>query len=69
LYRFNEGINGFVLLLIEQKVQAFEIGARGLSIVDAQLAQVESGGQPPQAKGGRQANQNPYEVKFHASLP
>ena len=61
----NESVNGFVLLLVEQKIQPFEIGPGCLSIVDAQLAQVQSRGQPTQAKCSGQANQNPNEIKFH----
>ena len=36
-----------------------------MAIVDAQLAQVQSRGQPTQAKCSGQANQNPNEIKFH----
>ena len=37
---FDEGVDGLVLLLVEQVVQAFEIGLGGLPIFQPQLTQV-----------------------------
>ena len=42
LYGFNERINGLVLLLIEQEIQAFEISFGGLLVFNAQLAQIQA---------------------------
>ena len=41
LYGLDESVNRLVLLLIEQVVEAFEIGLRRLSIFKAQLAQIQ----------------------------
>ena len=65
LNRLDEGVNGLILLFIEQVIKPFEISPWCLAVGDAQLAQVETGGQPTQAKSHGQAQQNPGQVKFH----
>ena len=50
---FDERVDGFVLLLIEQVVQALEVGARCLSVGNAHLAQIEARGNPAQRKSSR----------------
>ena len=69
LNRFDEGIDGLVLLLVEQEIQTLEIGFRGLAIFKAQLAQIEPRGQPTQAEGQWQTEQDPAQVKVHAGQP
>ncbi len=57
LHRFDEGIDGLVLLLVEQVVQALEIRLGGAAVLLAQLAQVEARGQPAQPKAsGKPSN-------------
>ena len=41
LHRLDEGVYGLVLLLIEQEVQALEIGLGRLAVFNAQLPQVQ----------------------------
>ena len=53
LDRFNEGVYGLVLLLVEQKIQAFEIGFGCPAVFHAHLAQIESGREPTQHKRHR----------------
>ena len=69
LYGLDKGIDGFVLLLVEQKVQAFEVRLGSLAVVGTHLAQIPAGSQPAQHKGRRQAQQNPSQIKFHARRP
>ena len=68
LNSFNERINGLVLLLIEQVIQTLEVGTRRLQVVDAHLAQIQSGRQPAQAKSHRQGHQNPTQIQFHKKV-
>ncbi len=42
LHGLDERINGLVLLLIEQEIQAFEVGLGRLAVFNAQLAQVQA---------------------------
>ena len=46
LHRLDERVDGLVLLLIEQEVQATEVGLRRLPVLELQLAQVEARGEP-----------------------
>jgi hypothetical protein len=64
LHGFNEGVNGLVLLLVEQKVQSLEVSLGCLAVLDAQLPEVQPGGQPAQGEGDWKPEQNPGEVKF-----
>ena len=64
----NEGVNGLVLLLVEQKVQAPEIGFGCLPVFQAQLAHVQPRGQPAQYKGHGQAHQDQGRIKVHGVL-
>ena len=66
LHRLDEGVDGLVLLLVQQEVQAAKVGLGRLPVLDAQLAQVQARGQPAQHEGDRQAPQDPAEVKVHA---
>jgi hypothetical protein len=63
----DEGIDGFVLLLVEQQVQALEIGARRITAVATELPQIEARAQPAQRKGHRQSDQQPLKVEVHQS--
>ena len=65
LHSLNESVYGLVLLLIEQKVQALEIGLGRQAVVHTQLTQVEPRGQPSQHKGQWQRPQQPTQVKVH----
>ncbi|MNT38325.1 hypothetical protein D3C72_1745110 [compost metagenome] len=65
LYRLYEGINGLVLLLVEQEVQPFEVGLGCTAVLGTQLAQVKPRRQPAENKGDWQAQQDPAQVKFH----
>ena len=69
LYGFDEGVDGLVLLFVEQVVQALEVGARGLAVGDAQLAQVQARGDPAQGKSQWQADQDPGQVKLQRGSP
>ena len=59
LHGLNKGINGLVLLLVEQVVQPFEVGLGGALAFQAHLAPIHARGQPAQHKGQGQAQQNP----------
>src|SRR5690606_24712628 len=65
LYRFDEGIDGLVLLFIEQQVQALEVGLGRSAVLAAQLPQVHARGAPAQQKGKRKGQQQPVEIEFH----
>ena len=65
LNRLDEGVNGLVLLLVEQEIQASEVGLGRPAVFEAQLAQIEARRHPPQYKCDRQAQQQPAYVKFH----
>ena len=67
LYGFNKGINGLVLLLVEQEIQPFEVGLGGAAVFAADLAQVKARGEPAQHKCRGKAQQNPGDIKFHAA--
>ena len=61
----DEGVNGLVLLLVEQQTQSFEVGSWSVAVFLVRLAQVQAGGHPTQREGGRQRQQQPREVKVH----
>ena len=65
LNRLDEGVDGLILLLVEQVVQALEVGLGRATVLVAQLAQVKTRGQPAQHEGDGQAQENPAEIKFH----
>ena len=67
LHGLDEGIDGLVLLLVEQEVQALEIGLGRLPVFHAELAQVQARRQPAQHEGQRQAQQDPGEIKVHGA--
>ena len=50
LDRFNEGVDCLILLFIEQEIQTLEIGVGRLMVLNAQLAQIQAGGDPAQAE-------------------
>ena len=62
---FNEGVDGLVLLLIEQEVQPPEIGFGRLPVLETQLTHIEPRCQPPEHKGHGQAHQDQSGVKVH----
>ena len=66
LHGFDEGVDGLVLLLVEQVVEALEIGLGGLAVLEAQLTQVDAGGKPSQHEGDGEPQQEPAQVKVHA---
>ncbi|MCY1554473.1 hypothetical protein D9M68_910470 [compost metagenome] len=66
LHRFDEGVDGLVLLFIEQVVQSAEIGFGCLPAFHAPLAQVETGRAPSERECQRQAPKQPGEIKVHA---
>ena len=63
---FNKGINGLVLLLVKQKIQALEVGFGGTPVLQSHLPQIKTGREPAQHKRHWQAQQNPAKVKVHA---
>ena len=65
LHGLDEGIDGLVLLLVQQKVQALEVGLGGSAVFCTQLAQIKPRGQPAQHKGQGQPQQHPGCIKFH----
>ena len=67
LHRLDEGVDGLVLLLVEQQVQALEVGLRRLAAVAPHLAQVEARGHPAQREGHRQRDQQPLQLEVHGS--
>ena len=68
LHGFDESIDGLVLLLVQQEVQALEVGLGCLPVLQAQLAQVETGGPPAQHEGQGEPQQDPAQVKFHGGV-
>ena len=56
LHCFNEGVNRLVLLLVEQEVQTAKVGFGGLPVFNAELPQIQPGGQPAQRKGQRKSH-------------
>ena len=68
LHRLDEGVDGLVLLLVQQQVQALEVGAWRILALAPELAQVEARGHPAQSEGHRQGDQQPLEVEFHAAV-
>lgn len=65
LHGLNEGIDGLILLLVEQKIQALKVGFGRLSILQAHLAHIHARCQPAQRKSQGQAQQNPTQIKVH----
>ncbi|MNV72719.1 hypothetical protein D3C71_1658270 [compost metagenome] len=61
----DEGVDGLVLLLVEQKIQSLEVGLGCAAVFGAQLAQVKARSDPAKDKRYRQAQKNPGQVKFH----
>ena len=53
LHGLDEGVDGLVLLFVEQEVQALEVGLGRAPVFGAQLAQIEPRRQPAQHKGQR----------------
>jgi len=60
-----ESINGLVLLLVEQIVQAFEIGFGVLAIFKPQLSEVQTRSTPSQCECHGKAQEDPTQIKFH----
>ena len=65
LHGFDEGVDGLVLLFVQQVVQAAEIGLGRLSALHAPLAQIQAGSAPAKRKGQGQAPEQPGQVKIH----
>ena len=57
LYRLNKGVNGLVLLLVQQEIESLEIGLGGLAVFNPQLAQVKPRCQPAEYKNNGQGQQ------------
>jgi hypothetical protein len=68
LHGLDEGVDGLVLLLVEEEVEAAEVGLGSLEVLDAQLPKVEARGEPAQDECERQAEQQPAEVKVHVGV-
>jgi hypothetical protein len=64
LHGLDEGVDGLVLLLVEQQVQALEVGA-GASRLSRRTAAGRSASQPAQREGHGQADQQPLQVEVH----
>jgi len=62
LYRFDEGINGLVLLLIEQEVQPLEVSLGCAAVLGPQLTQIKARCQPAENKRDWQAQQDPAQL-------
>jgi hypothetical protein len=62
--RFDEGLDGLVRLLVEEEVQALEIGSRQGARLFQQLLDVDAGGGPAESEKDRQ-DQQPPEFNFH----
>ena len=65
LHGFDEGVYGLILLLVEQKVQALEIGPGRLAVFQPPLPPVNARGPPAQRKHEGKAQQNPAQIEFH----
>mmetsp|Transcript_70461 Transcript_70461/g.166094 ORF Transcript_70461/g.166094 Transcript_70461/m.166094 type:complete len:322 (-) Transcript_70461:270-1235(-) len=65
LDRLDEGVNGLVLLFVEQQVQAFEIGLGRLTLFELPLPRIELGGQPAEDEDDGQDEKQPARVKLH----
>jgi len=65
LHGLDEGIDGLVVLLVEQVVQAAKVGLGCAPVFQPQLAQIEARRQPAQRKRGGQAPEQADQVKFH----
>ena len=65
LYGFDEGVDGFVLLLIEQEVQTMKVGPRRVALAASKLANVKPGSQPAQGEGCGQPDEQPLVVEVH----
>ena len=64
---FNEGVDGLVLLLVEQVVEATKISLGGFAALHAHLPHVPARSQPTQAKRQGQGPQQPSEIKVHGA--
>ena len=51
LHRLDEGVDGLVLLLVQQEVEAAEVGLGRLAVLDLELPQVEARSQPAEHEG------------------
>ena len=65
LHGFDESVDGLVLLLVEQMVQAFEIGFGVAAVFHAQLAQIKARSQPAQDECQGEAEKNQVDIKVH----
>ncbi len=61
----DEGIDRLILFLVEQEVQALEVGLGRAAVFHPELAQVKARREPAQHEGQRQAEQDPDDVKVH----
>ena len=61
----DEGVDGLVLLLVEQQAQALEVGSRRIAVFFPRLSQIQARRHPPQREGGGQRQQQPGEIKVH----
>ena len=63
-HHLNESFDGFILLLIEQKIQPLKIRMRQHIRFREQLFDVDTRGQPPHSEKQGKDQQHP-ELKFH----
>ncbi len=65
LHRLDKGVDGLVVLLVEQVVQAPKVGLGGAPVFQPHLAQIEARSQPTQRKCRWQAPEQADQIKFH----
>ena len=65
LDHFDERFDGFVRLLVEQKIQAPEIGKRQRPRLAQEMLDVDARGNPPHGKKQRRDGKQPPELKVH----
>ena len=65
LHRFDEGVDGLVVLFVQQQVQALVVGLRRVLLLALPLQQVKSRGEPAERERQRQSEQQPLQVKVH----
>ena len=65
LHRLDERIDGLVVLLVQQQIQAFEVRFRRVMLLALQLPNIEARCHPAQSEGDGQTEQQPLQVKVH----
>jgi hypothetical protein len=68
LHGLDEGVDGLVLLLVEQEVEAAKVGLGRLAVLEPELPDVEARCEPAQHEGDGQADQQPAGIKVHVDV-